>query len=178
MPIVDVDRLKEQGKRFVDGFTPGQKAMTILGVVAVVLAGMSFMKWASSTDYAPLYTGLSGPDAGTVTQKLDAAGVKYKLAGGGGTILVSKNDVYKERVALSAQGMPPAAATRSRCSTSRASPPTSSRATSTTSARCRASSARRSSRSTASGGDRDDPRSRRRPSSSAPTRTRRPRPCS
>ncbi len=51
MPVVDVDRLKEQGKRFVDGFTPGQKAMTILGVVAVVLAGMTFMKWASKPDY-------------------------------------------------------------------------------------------------------------------------------
>ena len=106
VPIVDVDRLKEQGKRFADGFTPGQKAMTILGVVGVVLMGMFFMKWASSTDYAPLYTGLSGPDAAAVTQKLDAAGVKYKLAGGGGTILVSKNDVYKERVALSAAGLP------------------------------------------------------------------------
>ena len=46
MPVVDVDRLKEQGRRFVDGFTPGQKAMTILGVIAVVLAGMTFMKWA------------------------------------------------------------------------------------------------------------------------------------
>ena len=42
MPVVDVDRLKQQGKRFVDGFTPGQKAMTIPGVIAVVLAGMAF----------------------------------------------------------------------------------------------------------------------------------------
>ena len=47
MPVVDLDRLKDQGKRFVDGFTPGQKAMTILGVIAVVLAGMTFMKWAT-----------------------------------------------------------------------------------------------------------------------------------
>ena len=106
MPVVDVDRLKEQGRRFVDGFTPGQKAMTILGVVAVVLAGMMFMKWASTPEYAPLYTGLSSQDAGSVTQQLDSDGVKYKLAGGGGTILVAKPDVYKVRVSLSAKGLP------------------------------------------------------------------------
>ena len=52
MPVVDVDRLKEQSRRFVDGFTPGQKAMTILGVVAVVLAGMTFMKWAAKPHLA------------------------------------------------------------------------------------------------------------------------------
>ncbi len=34
--------------------------MTILGVVAVVLGGMVFMKWAATPDYAPLYTGLTG----------------------------------------------------------------------------------------------------------------------
>src|SRR5271154_5647855 len=106
MPVVDVDRLKEQGKRFVDGFTPGQKAMTILGVIAVVFAGMAFTKWSSSTDYAPLYTNLSGADAGKVTQALDSAGVKWKLADGGASVLVPAGSVYKERVALSAQGLP------------------------------------------------------------------------
>jgi flagellar M-ring protein FliF len=90
MPVVDVDRLKEQGKRFVDGFTPGQKAMTILGVIAVVLAGMTFMKWAAKPDYAPLYTGLSSQDAGAVTAALDAQHVKYQITGGGGTIMVPR----------------------------------------------------------------------------------------
>jgi flagellar M-ring protein FliF len=106
VPIIDVERLKDQGKRFADGFTPGQKAMTIIGVVGVVLVGMFFMKWASTPDYVPLYTGLSGQDAAAVTQKLDSANVPYKLAGGGGTIMVPKNEVYKQRVALSAEGLP------------------------------------------------------------------------
>ena len=107
MPAVDVDRLKDQGKHFVDGFTPGQKAMTILGVVAVVLAGMTFMKWSSSKpDYAPLYTGLSGADAGKVTQALDSAGVKWKLSDGGATMLVPRPCVDKTRIELSAQELP------------------------------------------------------------------------
>ncbi len=106
MPVVDVDRLKQQGKRFVDGFTPGQKAMTILGVIAVVLAGMTFMKWASKPDYAPLYTGLSSTDAGAVTTALDAQHVKYKIEGGGGTIMVPRQAVDKTRIDLSAKNIP------------------------------------------------------------------------
>src|SRR4051794_3267227 len=106
MSAIDMDRIKEQGRRFVDGFTPGQKAMTILGVVAVVLGGMTFMKWAATPNYAPLYTGLSGQDAGNVTQQLDSMNVKYKLTGGGGTIMVAQPDVYKTRVSLSAKGLP------------------------------------------------------------------------
>ena len=149
MAAIDLDRIKDQGKRFVDGFTPGQKAMTILGVIAVVLAGMAFTKWSSTTDYAPLYTNLSGADAGKVTQALDSAGVKWKLADGGASVLVPSDQVYKERVALSARGCP-RAPTVSRCSTRRASPPRSSCNGSTTSARCKASSRRPSRRSAAS----------------------------
>ena len=106
MAVVDIDRLKEQSRRFVDGFTPGQKAMTILGVVAVVIAGMTFMKWASKPDYAPLYTGLSSSDAGSVTSALDSAHVPYKITGGGGTILVPRQDVDKTRIDLSAKDIP------------------------------------------------------------------------
>ena len=150
MPVVDVDRLKEQSRRFVDGFTPGQKAMTILGVVAVVLAGMTFMKWASKPDYAPLYTGLSSQDAGAVTTALDAQHVKYKITGGGGTIMVPTPGRRQDPHRPQREEHPRGRRLVRRCSTSRASPPTSSPATSTTSARCRTSSARRSSRSTRS----------------------------
>ena len=106
MPVVDVDRLKEQGRRFVDGFTPGQKAMTILGVVAVVFAGMTFMTWAAKPDMAPLYTGLSSQDAGAVTTALDAQHVKYTITGGGGTIMVPRKDVDKTRIDLSSKNIP------------------------------------------------------------------------
>ena len=106
MSAIDLDRIRDQGKNFVDGFTPGQKAMTILGVIAVVMAAMAFSHWSSSTNYAPLYTSLSGADAGKVTQALDSAGVKWKLADGGATVLVPSADVYKQRVALSAAGLP------------------------------------------------------------------------
>jgi flagellar M-ring protein FliF len=106
MPAIDMQRMREQGRRFVEGFTSGQKAVTILGVVVVVVAGMYFTKWAGTPDYQPLYSGLSSADAGAVTQQLDAQGIKYKIAGGGGTILVGRPDVYKTRISLSAKGIP------------------------------------------------------------------------
>jgi flagellar M-ring protein FliF len=106
MPTIDLQRLRDHGKRFADGFTPGQKAMTILGVVAVLAASFAFTRWSSTPDYAPLYTNLGSADAGEVTQELDAAGVEYKLSDGGDTILVARDEVYKTRITLSAKGVP------------------------------------------------------------------------
>jgi flagellar M-ring protein FliF len=106
MAAFDVDRIRAQGKRFIEGFTPGQKAVTILVTVMVILGGMYFMKWASAPTWTPLYSGLSSQDAGAVTAQLDAQGIKYKIGGGGSTILVNQPDVYKTRISLSAKGIP------------------------------------------------------------------------
>ena len=32
MPAIDLQRVKDQSRRFADGFTSGQKVMTVLGV--------------------------------------------------------------------------------------------------------------------------------------------------
>jgi flagellar M-ring protein FliF len=106
MPAIDLQRLRDQGKRFANGFTPGQKVTTVLGVVAVLVAGFMFTRWSSRTDYAPLFTHLSSSDAGDVTQQLDSSGVKYKLTDGGDTVLVPRDEVYKTRISLSAKGLP------------------------------------------------------------------------
>ncbi|HEX5096850.1 MAG TPA: flagellar M-ring protein FliF, partial [Acidimicrobiia bacterium] len=88
MAALDMDRIRAQGKRFADGFTPGQKAMTLLGVVAVVIASMMFMRWAGSPTWGTLYTGLESADAAKVTDELTSQGVKFKLEDGGHTVLV------------------------------------------------------------------------------------------
>src|SRR5688572_30083652 len=106
MAAFDIDRIRAQGKRFADGFTPGQKAVTILGIVAVVFASMTFMRWAGSPTWGTLYTGLDSADAAQVTDELNSQGVKYKLEDGGSTILVPQKDVYEVRVNLGGQGLP------------------------------------------------------------------------
>ncbi len=108
MPVVDVDRLKEQGKRFVDGFTPGQKAMTILGVVAVVLAGMTFMKWASTPDVRAAVHGPERRRRGLGHAALDVA--RHQVQDHRRRRRRSwcrSQDVDKTRIDLSAKDIPP-----------------------------------------------------------------------
>src|SRR3954447_21816238 len=109
MAAVDVNKLKEQGRRFADGFTVGQKTVTVLAVVGVFVAMFMFTKWAGKPDYAPLFTELDSKAAGEVTQALDSQGISYKLTDGGGTVMVPKQAIYKTRADLSTQNIPQAA---------------------------------------------------------------------
>lgn len=106
MPIVDVNRLKNSGERFVKGFTTGQKVVSILGVAGLVLGVMMFSQWSSTPDYAPLYTGLSAKDTGEITKSLDSLGVQYRLADGGTTVEVPRSVLYKTRADMAGKGLP------------------------------------------------------------------------
>ena len=90
------------------GFTTGQKAMTALALVGVIVAGVLFMGAESKPTYQPLFTNLQSSDAGAITQQLTSQKVPYQLADGGSTILVPAADVDQERVALAQQGLPQA----------------------------------------------------------------------
>lgn len=90
----------------MDGFTSGQKAVTVLGVIALVLGGYLFMTWAGKPAYVPLFSNLVATDANSITQQLDTSGVPYQLADGGGTILVPQDKVYATRLKLSGLGLP------------------------------------------------------------------------
>ncbi len=90
------------------GFTTGQKVMTVLAVVGVIVTGVLFMGAESKPSYQPLFTNLQSSDAGAITQQLASQKVPYQLADGGSTILVPAADVDQERVALAQQGLPQA----------------------------------------------------------------------
>ncbi|WP_370290452.1 flagellar basal-body MS-ring/collar protein FliF [Nocardioides sp.] len=87
-------------------FTAGQKAVALVGGAALLIAAFLVFRWVSAPSYAPLYSNLSGEDASAVVDQLDSQGVPYKLAGGGNTIMVPRNDVYSARIALSGKGLP------------------------------------------------------------------------
>lgn len=106
MALVDVDRLKRSGQRFVTGFTPGQKVISVLGVAALVLATIMFMSWSSTPTYEPLFSNLGAKDAASVTSALNGMGVSYKLANGGATVLVPADKLYQARLDVSAKGLP------------------------------------------------------------------------
>jgi flagellar M-ring protein FliF len=90
------------------GFTTGQKVMTVLAVLGVIVAGVLFMGAESKPTYQTLFTNLQSSDAGAITQQLASQKIPYQLADGGSTILVPAADVDQERIALAQQGLPQA----------------------------------------------------------------------
>src|SRR5256884_3844646 len=87
-------------------FTPGQKAVTLFGIVALVVGGVLFANWASTPAYAPLFSNLSSTDASAIVDKLTSGGTPYQLTDGGATIMVPQSQVYDLRLKMSGQGLP------------------------------------------------------------------------
>jgi flagellar M-ring protein FliF len=88
------------------GFTPGQRAIVVVAVLALGLGAFALSKFAAQPNWTPLYTNLSGTDANAVVEQLTADNVQYQLADGGQTILVPQPQVYNLRVSLSGKGVP------------------------------------------------------------------------
>ena len=103
---LDLDTVRSRAKTVYGGFTTGQKTVTILAVLGLVLGSMMFAKWASTPSLVPLFTDLTTEDAAGITEALTAQGVAYELADGGTSVLVPQTDVYDLRVSLSAEGLP------------------------------------------------------------------------
>jgi flagellar M-ring protein FliF len=97
---------KARATTVLGGFSPGQKMMTVLAAVGLVIGGFMFTSWASRPSYAPLFTNLSASDAASITGKLTSDKVTYKLADAGATVEVPVNQVYSERIKLAAAGLP------------------------------------------------------------------------
>jgi flagellar M-ring protein FliF len=87
-------------------FSPGQKAVTIFALVALVIGGYFFATWAGQPTYAPLFSGLAPADASAIVDQLTTDAVPYKLADGGTTVMVPEGQVYGERIKVSAAGLP------------------------------------------------------------------------
>jgi flagellar M-ring protein FliF len=77
-------------------------------VVGIAAAGLIFAvaQWAGAPTWVPAYVGVPVESASQLTDKLDQAGVKYKLERGGADIMVAQTDLAKARVALAKGGMP------------------------------------------------------------------------
>jgi flagellar M-ring protein FliF len=101
-----LDKITSAARTTLAGFTSGQKAMTVLALVALLIGGMLFTSWASKPALVPVFTNLASSDAAAITEELTTRGTPYELAAGGTTILVPQKDVYQLRIDLSAAGLP------------------------------------------------------------------------
>src|ERR1700731_1397872 len=95
-----------RARTVLSGFTLGQRVISGLAVIGLIIGGVSIMNAESQTNYQPLFTNLQAADSGAVVAQLTASQIPYQLANGGLTILVPANLVDKERIALAQQGLP------------------------------------------------------------------------
>ncbi|NEK57832.1 flagellar M-ring protein FliF [Geodermatophilus sabuli] len=84
----------------------GQKVVIGLLAVGLLLGGFFFVRWSTAPTMAPLFSNLASSDASAIVDELNAAGVAYELADGGGTIMVANDAVYDLRLSMSGKGLP------------------------------------------------------------------------
>ena len=80
-------------------FSLNQKVL-IVGAVMLCLISGGCLSSQMRVDYEALYTRLSVDDAAAITEKLDAAKIKYQLEDEGSTILVPAAQKYRVRLML------------------------------------------------------------------------------
>jgi len=81
-----------------------------VGIIGSITFGIVFiiglMMWGMSPTYRVLYSDLSGTDVSAIMDQLTKDGVDYKLNENTGAILVARDQVYKIRLQMAAQGIP------------------------------------------------------------------------
>jgi flagellar M-ring protein FliF len=84
------------------------RLVALLGIGAGVAAALVAVTMNLGEPKALLYSNLDLKEAGTITQALDQANVKYEVKGDGSTILVPRDQVASTRLMLSTKGLPTA----------------------------------------------------------------------
>jgi flagellar M-ring protein FliF len=86
----------------------GGPRRTMIMIIGLAAAGLIFAvaQWASAPTWVPAFTGVPLESVASMTDKLDQAGVKYRLERGGADVMVAATDLAKARVALAKGGLP------------------------------------------------------------------------
>jgi flagellar M-ring protein FliF len=78
----------------------------LIGIGAGVAAALVALTMNLGEPKALLYSNLDLKEAGSITQALDQASIKYEVKGDGSTILVPRDQVASTRLMLSSKGLP------------------------------------------------------------------------
>lgn len=88
------------------GFSPQARAGLVAGTVLSVALTAGLGWWAYRTDYQVLFADLGAGDAAAMTAELDKMKADYQLTDGGRTIMVPKDQVYRQRLQLMGKEIP------------------------------------------------------------------------
>lgn len=83
-----------------------QKLGLIVGLAAAIALIVGGWIWAQTPNYRVLFANVSERDGGPILTALQQMNVPYKVADGGGAILVPETQVYEVRLRLASQGLP------------------------------------------------------------------------
>lgn len=93
-------------KQIWDRLQTGARVGLVLCLVLLAGAMISLSLWIFRADYQVLFSDLAPADAAAMTAELDKMKIPYRLDGGGNTILVLGDDVYKTRLKLVGRDLP------------------------------------------------------------------------
>ena len=107
-PNLDIEEPPKvaQFKRIYKKLTTMQKIIISGAIFLSVVAVFSVMVWATSTEYAMLFSNLSQEDASKVIQKLQDESIPYEIRGNGNLIYVPESKVYDMRLMMAGEGLP------------------------------------------------------------------------
>ena len=83
-----------------------RKLALLVSLAAAIALFVGLFIWARTPEYRVLFSNLSERDGGAVIASLQQMNTPYKMAEGGGAILVPADQVYDLRFKLAAQGLP------------------------------------------------------------------------
>ena len=86
--------------------TLGQRAGLIATAAIIVSLLALLVTWTSKAPFATLYSDMSGKDASRIADDLRESKVPYRLADGGGRIMVPQKQVYDLRLHFASLGLP------------------------------------------------------------------------
>jgi len=84
----------------------GRKLGLIAGIAGVIALAVVLVMVAGRQEYKVLFANIAEKDGGAIISQLSQMNVPYRVAEGGGAILVPSEMVYKVRLQLAAQGLP------------------------------------------------------------------------
>lgn len=89
------------------GRLPPRQFLTLLITAAAAIAiVVGAWLWSSAPDYRVLFSNVNDRDGGAILAALGQMNVPYKLAEGGGAIMVPAEQVHETRLKLASQGLP------------------------------------------------------------------------